>query len=70
MFITTFHTKKAISPVIGIILLTAITVIIGIGKFQFLNQYSQDQLSQTQNNQILDDFNIQVIYSNAQESII
>ena len=62
--------KKAISPVIATILLLAITVIISVGVFQFLNQYTQDQFSQAQNNQVLDDFNIRVIDTNAQESII
>ena len=71
MFKTRFYnSKQAISPVIATILLLAITVIISVGVFQFLSQYTQDQLGQAQNNQILDDFNIRVIDSNAQESII
>ena len=64
------NTKKAISPVIATILLLAITVIIAMGVFQFLNIYTQDQLDQAQSNQISDDFNIRVVDSNSQQSII
>ena len=61
---------KAISPVIATILLLAITVIIAVGVFQFLNIYTQEQFTQTENNQILDDFNTRVIDTNPQETII
>lgn len=62
--------SNAVSPVIALILLLAVTIIIGVLTYQFLISYSQEQLLQTQNNLILDDFNIRVINSNAQESII
>ena len=70
MIKTKLNLKKAISPVIASILLLVITVIIGVLVFQFLTQYSENQFNQTQNNQFLDDFNIRVVDTNSQQSII
>ena len=63
---TKFHTKQAISPVIATILLLAVTVITATGVYEFLTTYSQDQLSSIGGNQIIDDFNIQVIDTNSE----
>ena len=62
--------KKAISPVVSIILLLAITIVVGIVVFQLVSSYSQDQLEGTEENQILDDFNIRVVDVNSEQSII
>lgn len=41
--------SNAVSPVIALILLLAVTIIIGVLTYQFLISYSQEQLLQTQN---------------------
>lgn len=40
--------RKAISPVIATILLLAVTVIIAVGVYQFINTYTQDTLTTSQ----------------------
>lgn len=62
--------NKAISPVIAVILVLSITVILSLGVFLFLNVYSQDQLDETQNNQILDDFDIRVVDINSEQILV
>ena len=62
--------QKGISPVIAVILMLAISVVLSISVYQVINQYSQDQLVNSQDNQILNDFNIRVINSNSEEVLI